>query len=62
MKKLSTDWHIHTEDSCDSACLRMADLVAEQKQNGITDYGVTDQNNMGAAMAPANVKLGTKIL
>ena len=42
MKKLSTDWHIHTEDSCDSACLRMADLVAEQKQNGITDYGVTD--------------------
>lgn len=26
----------------------------------ITDYSVTDQNNMGAAMAPANVKLGTK--
>ena len=26
----------------------------------ITDYAVTDQNNMGAAMAPANVKMGTK--
>ena len=26
----------------------------------ITDYAVTDQNNMGAAMAPADVKLGTK--
>ena len=27
----------------------------------ITDYAVTDQNNMGAAMAPANVKIGTKV-
>lgn len=27
----------------------------------ITDYAVSDQNNMGAAMAPAVVKLGTKI-
>ena len=26
----------------------------------IVDMGVTDQSNMGAAMAPANVKLGTK--
>ncbi len=25
----------------------------------ITDYAITDQNNMGAAMAPANVKIGT---
>lgn len=25
----------------------------------IVDYGITDQNNMGAAMAPAVVKLGT---
>ena len=25
----------------------------------IVDYHITDQNNMGAAMAPANVKLGT---
>lgn len=25
----------------------------------IIDYNITDQNNMGAAMAPANVKLGT---
>ena len=27
----------------------------------ITDFAVTDQNNMGAAMAPANVKIGTII-
>ena len=27
----------------------------------ICDYHITDQNNMGAAMAPAVVKLGTKI-
>lgn len=27
----------------------------------IVDYNITDQNNMGAAMAPAVVKLGTKI-
>ena len=25
----------------------------------ITDFNITDQNNMGAAMAPANVKMGT---
>ena len=25
----------------------------------ITDYGIADQNNMGAAMAPADVKMGT---
>ena len=28
----------------------------------ILDYNITDQNNMGAAMAPAVVKLGTKII
>ncbi len=42
MYKITTDWHLHTEHSCDGACMRMQDLVAEQKQNGITDYGVTD--------------------
>jgi histidinol phosphatase-like PHP family hydrolase len=42
MKKVKSDWHIHTEYSCDSACITMEDLVNEQKQNGITDFGVTD--------------------
>ena len=42
MKKVTSDWHIHTEFSCDSACITMEDLVNEQKQNGITDFGVTD--------------------
>ena len=42
MKKVKSDWHIHTEYSCDSACITMEDLVNEQKENGITDFGVTD--------------------
>ena len=42
MKKITTDFHIHSECSCDSACLKFDDLVAEQKRCGITDYGITD--------------------
>lgn len=39
---LTSDWHIHSEASCDCASLRMADLVREAEQAGIRDYGVTD--------------------
>lgn len=42
MKKITSDWHIHTEFSCDQACMTMEDLVNEQAQNGITDFGVSD--------------------
>lgn len=36
-----------------------APCVTAARLGRIIDYNVTDQNNMGAAMAPANVKLGT---
>lgn len=37
-------------------------LIYAARIGRICDYHITDQNNMGAAMAPAVVKLGTKIL
>ncbi len=42
MKKITTDFHIHSECSCDSASLKFDDLIAEEKRCGITDYGITD--------------------
>ena len=40
--KIKQDWHVHTEHSCDGACLRMDDLIAEAEQTGILKYGVSD--------------------
>ncbi len=42
MRKLTTDFHIHTEFSCDSACIKYEDLISELSKNGITDFGITD--------------------
>ncbi len=39
---LTSDWHIHSENSCDDACLRLADLAAEAEEAGIADFGITD--------------------
>ena len=39
---LTSDWHLHSQNSCDSACLRMADLLTEAAEQGILDYGVSD--------------------
>ncbi len=39
---ITSDWHIHTKYSCDSACMEFETLVSETKKLGITDYGVTD--------------------
>lgn len=39
---LTSDWHIHTRNSCDEASLTMADLLADAAARGITDFGVTD--------------------
>lgn len=36
-----------------------APRITATRLGRIVDYNITDQNNMGAAMAPANVKLGT---
>ena len=40
--KISSDWHIHSRNSCDSAALVVADLVQEARERGIEDFGVTD--------------------
>lgn len=40
--KITSDWHIHTRNSCDSACLTVSDLISEAAQCGIRDFGITD--------------------
>lgn len=39
---ITSDWHIHTKCSCDSACMEFETLVADAKRLGITDFGVSD--------------------
>jgi len=39
---ITSDWHIHTKYSCDSACMEFETLVQEAKRLGITDFGVSD--------------------
>lgn len=39
---ISTDWHIHTSDSCDSAALPMADVPRAAAEHDFVAYGVTD--------------------
>ena len=43
----------------DGANPATAPYIANVRIGRIVDYGISDQNNMGAAMAPAIVKLGT---
>jgi len=40
--KITSDWHIHSQNSCDGACMKVADLVSEAAEKGITDFGLTD--------------------
>lgn len=39
---ITSDWHIHSKNSCDTACLKVADLVAAAAAGGIRHYGLTD--------------------
>lgn len=39
---ITSDWHIHSRNSCDEASLVVADLVREADAAGIRDYGLTD--------------------
>ncbi len=39
---LTCDWHIHSQHSCDEACLPVADLPAQATACGIADFGLTD--------------------
>jgi histidinol phosphatase-like PHP family hydrolase len=39
---LTCDWHIHSEYSCDEACMKVADLPSQVAARGIVDFGLTD--------------------
>jgi len=39
---LTSDWHIHSRNSCDEASLPIADLISQAAELGVTDFGVTD--------------------
>ena len=40
--KITSDWHIHSRNSCDGACIPVADLVRRADEKGIVDFGLTD--------------------
>ena len=39
---ITSDWHIHSRNSCDGACMEVAELVRRAPEEGITDFGLTD--------------------
>jgi histidinol phosphatase-like PHP family hydrolase len=40
--KITSDWHIHTRNSCDDACMAVSTLIARAAELGIEDFGITD--------------------
>jgi histidinol phosphatase-like PHP family hydrolase len=40
--RIDADWHTHSRNSCDDACISVADLVAQAAQSGVEDLGLTD--------------------
>jgi len=42
---ITCDWHIHSHNSCDQACMLVPDLVREAREKGISDFGLTDHLN-----------------
>jgi histidinol phosphatase-like PHP family hydrolase len=40
--KITSDWHIHSVNSCDGASLAVSDLIPEAEAAGILDFGLTD--------------------
>ena len=40
--KITSDWHIHSRNSCDSACMTIPELVRGAEEKGIRDFGLTD--------------------
>lgn len=40
--RITTDWHIHSHNSCDGACMAVPDLVSGAAEKGILDFGLTD--------------------
>jgi len=39
---ITSDWHIHSRNSCDSACMIVSELISAAADKGIRDYGLTD--------------------
>ena len=39
---ITSDWHIHSRNSCDGACMTVEELVRRTEQEGILDYALTD--------------------
>jgi histidinol phosphatase-like PHP family hydrolase len=44
--RITSDWHIHSHNSCDEASLALSDLAREIPATGVLDYGVTDHLNV----------------
>ncbi|NLB55129.1 MAG: hypothetical protein GX811_05080, partial [Lentisphaerae bacterium] len=40
--KITSDWHIHSHNSCDEASLLISNIVNGTAAKGIVEYGVTD--------------------
>ncbi len=40
--KITSDWHIHSQNSCDEACMTVATLLRRSKEKGIEAFGLTD--------------------
>jgi histidinol phosphatase-like PHP family hydrolase len=38
----TSDWHLHSRNSCDTACLVVEELIRDAADAGITDFGLTD--------------------
>lgn len=38
----TSDWHIHSRNSCDEACMEVPVLIRMAADKGIRDYGLTD--------------------
>ena len=39
---ITSDWHIHSRNSCDGACIPVAELLVQAGRKGIVDLGLTD--------------------
>ena len=40
--RITSDWHIHSRNSCDFACMVVSDLIDEAHGRGVVDFGLTD--------------------
>jgi len=43
--RITSDFHIHTHNSFDAACMSVSDIIDKVKKNGICDFGIADHLN-----------------